>query len=70
MLKRARDIHRTFSVMLCMLALFGSVLTAATASRTLAHTQESYEVQRQRAIQVYDQNKFTEAVPLFEKLLA
>jgi tetratricopeptide (TPR) repeat protein len=70
MLKRARDIRRNFPVMLCLIALVGSLLTAATASRTLARTQESYEAQRERALQIYEQNKFTEAVPLLEKLSA
>jgi tetratricopeptide (TPR) repeat protein len=72
MLKQARDVNRNFPVMLCMLALFVLLLpgTAAASSSTLAHAQESYEAQRQRAIEVYDQNKFTEAAPLFEKLLA
>jgi tetratricopeptide (TPR) repeat protein len=70
MLERTRDIYRTFSVMLYMLALCGLVLTTATAARASAHAQESYEAQRQHAMQIYDQNKFTEAVPLFEKLFA
>jgi tetratricopeptide (TPR) repeat protein len=71
MLKRAGDLYRNFPVMLCMLALYVSVLLGtAAASRTLAQIPESYEDQRARAIQVYDQNRFTEAVPLLEKLSA
>ena len=69
MLKRDNRFLHLFLTMLCTLALFG-ILFGATAPRTFAQASESYEAQRARALQLFDQNKFTEAAPLLEKLAA
>ncbi|MBV9959847.1 MAG: tetratricopeptide repeat protein [Acidobacteria bacterium] len=40
--------------------------------QTLAHAQgmDNYEAERKRAIELYEQNKYIEALPIFEKLAA
>lgn len=51
-----------------MLALSGWMLVAAP--RLQAQTPDNYDTQRQRAIELINQSKFAEALPLFEKLAA
>ena len=54
------------NVTLCSLVLLGVMLCAAP--RTLAQTPSNYQTERDRAIQLINESKFAEALPLFEKL--
>jgi tetratricopeptide (TPR) repeat protein len=69
MLKRADHFSRYFPTRRSALVLFGLLLMLGTVGAR-AQAQESYAAQRDRALQLYDENKFTEAVPLLEKLSA
>src|SRR5256885_2571484 len=52
---------------ICMLVLLGLML--CYVPRTHAQDSTDYQQQRQRAMQLYDQNKFTEAIPILESLV-
>lgn len=54
-------------VAVCAVVLIGLVLCAMP--RAVAQTQDDYKVERERAMQLYDQNKFTAAIPILEKLV-
>ncbi len=70
MLKRTNHFSGHFPTLISALVLFGllPLLLGTVAARSRA--QDSYAAQRARALQLYDQNKFTEAAPLLEKLSA
>src|SRR5438034_11710836 len=38
--------------------------------QTLAQGTATYEAERKRALQLYDENKFADAIPLLEKLVS
>ncbi|HEX8143075.1 MAG TPA: tetratricopeptide repeat protein [Pyrinomonadaceae bacterium] len=65
---KASDRFLNIQTTLCALVLLALVLFSQTAPRTLAQGNDSYEAQRERALKLYDENKFTEAAPLLEKL--
>ena len=44
-------------------------LTFAAAPRARAQATAEFQQQRKLALELYDQNKFTEAIPIFEKLV-
>jgi tetratricopeptide (TPR) repeat protein len=68
MLKQTIKSFRQRTVAVCVVASLGLLLCAA-APRTSAQGTPDYQEQRQRAMQLYDQNKFTDAIPLFEQLV-
>lgn len=70
MIKRADHFYGYFPTLLSTLVLFGILFYQPGTIAARAQAQESYATQRARALQLYDQNKFTEAVPLLEKLSA
>ncbi|HYJ46774.1 MAG TPA: tetratricopeptide repeat protein, partial [Pyrinomonadaceae bacterium] len=51
----------SFAVLLCLLL--------SCAPRAWGQDSADYRQQRERAMQLYDQNKFTEAIPILEKLV-
>lgn len=51
----------------CAFVLVGLMLCVSPSA--FAQTQDNYEAERQRALQLYDQNKFTAAIPILEKLV-
>jgi tetratricopeptide (TPR) repeat protein len=55
-------------IAVCVLLLLGLTIFGA-APRSLAQGTNASPDERQRAMQLYDQNKFTEAIPLLEKLV-
>ena len=59
---------RQLTIAVCVLLLLGLMLFGA-APRSLAQGTNASQDERQRAMQLYDQNKFTEAIPLLEKLI-
>lgn len=52
---------RLAALALCLLALPGLAVT-------LAQGTQDYDAEKQRALQIYSENRFTEAIPLLEKL--
>jgi hypothetical protein len=48
--------------------LLNALLLFCLPTLTLAQTNDSYNAERQRAIQLTEDSKFTEAMPLLEKL--
>jgi tetratricopeptide (TPR) repeat protein len=52
----------------CVVMLVG-VMLSGVMPRALAQGTAATQEERQRALQLYDQNKFTEAIPLLEKLI-
>ena len=51
-----------FSALSCLL------LILAMSSVSYAQTQETYEARREKAFELFKQTKYTEAIPIFEKL--
>ena len=58
--------HRN-SILICAIVLLCVIF--CHAPRTPAQDSTDYQQQRQRAMQLYDQNKFTEAIPILEDLV-
>ena len=60
-------LSRQRAVVVCLVALLA--LTFSAAPRTHAQGTTDFQEQRKRALELYEQNKFTEAIPLLEKLV-
>lgn len=72
MLEQLFSSRRKHLVKRCAVALLlAGLALSVMASRALAQSSgESYEAERKRAFQIYEQGNFTAALPLFEKLAA
>jgi tetratricopeptide (TPR) repeat protein len=58
---------RRYTIAICALLLFG--LLQGVVPRSFAQANTSGQEERQRALQLWDQTKFAEAIPLLEKLV-
>jgi tetratricopeptide (TPR) repeat protein len=56
------------TIAVCVLLLFGLLLSSA-APRALAQGNTSNQEERKRAMELFDQNKFADAIPVLEKLV-
>ncbi|MDT5062241.1 MAG: hypothetical protein QOH63_2700 [Acidobacteriota bacterium] len=68
MLKQTETPSRQRSVAVCVVVLVG-LLICVVPRTTSAQGTPDYQEQRQRALLLYDQNKFTDAIPILEKLV-
>jgi tetratricopeptide (TPR) repeat protein len=59
--------RRSWAVVLCALVLL-SLLPLLSPARVLAQGGDAYAAERERASRLLDDGKFTEALPIFEKL--
>ena len=57
-------LYRVIAITLVLVAL------GVTPARMVAQTSQSDEAERQRAFQLYDQNRLTDAAPILERLVA
>ncbi|HEY0386726.1 MAG TPA: tetratricopeptide repeat protein, partial [Pyrinomonadaceae bacterium] len=65
LITRARKLSLACSTLIML-----SLLLAALSPRALAQDGSGNQTERQRAMQLFEQSKFTEALPLLEKLAA
>jgi tetratricopeptide (TPR) repeat protein len=68
-LKQQHAAQRVSLFVFCAVILTGLLLCVAP-SRTLAQDQGPYETERARAFQLIDENRYTEAMPILERLAA